>query len=74
MSSASWPDEGGAPPPRGEDPPSTRVPRSRLTKVLLAIAAVIVLVTLAACTAWALLLGRGPLERLLGWVARRVAP
>ena len=33
-----------------------------------------VLVTLAACTAWALLLGRGPLERLLGWVARRVAP
>lgn len=48
MSSASWPDEGGAPPPRGEDPPSTRVPRSRLTKVLLAVAAVIVLVTLAA--------------------------
>ncbi len=33
-----------------------------------------VLVTLAACTAWALLLGRGPLERLLGWVAHRVAP
>jgi len=26
--------------------------------------------TLAGCTAWALLLGRGPLERLVGWVAR----
>ena len=33
-----------------------------------------VLVTLAACTAWALLLGRGPLERLLAAAARRVAP
>ncbi|GAA3900349.1 heparan-alpha-glucosaminide N-acetyltransferase domain-containing protein [Microbacterium invictum] len=32
------------------------------------------IVTLIACTAWALLLGRGPLERLTAWVCRIVAP
>lgn len=31
------------------------------------------LVTLVACSLWTLLLGRGPLERLLGWASRRVA-
>jgi uncharacterized membrane protein YeiB len=33
---------------------------------------VFVVSTLAFCTAWALLLGRGPLERLLAWAARRI--
>lgn len=33
-----------------------------------------VLVTLAFCTAWALVFGRGPLERLLAAIARRLAP
>ncbi len=31
-----------------------------------------VVTTLVACTAWALLLGRGPLERLLAWVSRLI--
>jgi len=30
--------------------------------------------TLVACTAWALLLGRGPLERLTAWACRALAP
>ncbi|WP_159798574.1 heparan-alpha-glucosaminide N-acetyltransferase domain-containing protein [Puerhibacterium puerhi] len=36
--------------------------------------AVMVVVTLVAATAWRFLLGRGPLERLLAWVATRAAP
>ncbi|PZR52300.1 hypothetical protein DNL40_12815 [Xylanimonas oleitrophica] len=35
--------------------------------------AVMVLVTLAAATTWRALVGRGPLERLVGWVAARAA-
>lgn len=35
---------------------------------------VLVVVTLLAATAWRFVLGRGPLERLLGWVSRRAAP
>ncbi|MGV9195546.1 heparan-alpha-glucosaminide N-acetyltransferase domain-containing protein [Microbacterium sp. MC2] len=31
-------------------------------------------VTLIACTVWALLLGRGPLERFTAWVCRTLAP
>jgi len=33
-----------------------------------------VITTLVACTAWALLLGRGPLERLTAWICRVPAP
>lgn len=49
MSSASWPDdEGGAPPPRDEGPPSRRVPRGRVGKVAFVVAAVLLLLSLAA--------------------------
>ncbi|WP_084349144.1 UPF0182 family membrane protein [Janibacter limosus] len=49
MSSASWPDdEGGAPPPRDEGPPSRRVPTSRLAKTAAIIAVVLLLISLAA--------------------------
>ena len=32
------------------------------------------LATIAACTLWAVLVGRGPLEAGIGWLARRVVP
>ncbi|RWU82047.1 hypothetical protein CWN80_12400 [Janibacter hoylei PVAS-1] len=49
MSSASWPDdEGGAPPPRDEGPPSRRVPRGRVGKVAFVVAVVLLLLSLAA--------------------------
>ncbi|WP_434967822.1 UPF0182 family membrane protein [Janibacter indicus] len=49
MSSASWPDdEGGAPPPRDEGPPSRRVPPSRLARVIAIIGVVLLLISIAA--------------------------
>lgn len=50
MSSASWPDgdEGGAPPPRNEGPPSRRLPRSRLTRVIAVLAVIALLVSITA--------------------------